>query len=83
MDDNGILNNVDIKIFCDCGYTTNEATANDAATFAQNCYASKAWNIEPSAVKTDTAANTFCRAPGTTQVIKVVAYIALLGKLSW
>lgn len=36
--------------------------------YSQNAYNAVAWNIKPFVVRTDTAPNTFCRAPGTTQV---------------
>lgn len=59
-DKTGLLQDVNIKLFCDCGCNTNESTGPDAATFTQNCYNAK-WNVVPEAVTTDTAANTFCR----------------------
>ncbi len=69
MDKDGQLQDVDIKLTCDCGFTTNESTSGDAALFAQNCYSAANWNVVPASVTTNTAANTFCRAPGTTQVL--------------
>jgi xanthine dehydrogenase/oxidase len=55
-------------IYCDCGFTTNESTGSTAAEFAKNCYKAVAWNIVSSDVITNTPSNTYCRAPGTTQV---------------
>ena len=57
---------VEMKIYCDCGYTFNESTSGTAAIHAQNCYAADSWRLEPSTVITDKPSNTFCRAPGTT-----------------
>ena len=42
-----------------------------AAAFSQNCYSSPKWKIIPSAVLTNTPANTYVRSPGSTQVIKL------------
>ncbi len=67
VNSDGRLQRVNMDVSCDCGFTTNETTAGDAVVFAQNCYSAGEWDLRPVSVKTDTAANTFCRAPGTTQ----------------
>jgi len=66
----GRLMFVSANIYCDCGFTYNEATSYAAAAFAKNCYTSANWNIRPINVLTNTPSNTYCRAPGTTQVCK-------------
>lgn len=48
----------------------NQPTVSEAARFAQSCYHSESWNIVPGAVVTNTASNTYVRAPGFTQVRK-------------
>ena len=65
--EDGKLAAVGMKIFCDSGYSYNESTADNAARFAKNVYNSKAWSIRPAAILTDTASNTYVRAPGSTQ----------------
>ena len=67
VDKAGKMTSVKMKIYCDSGYSYNESTSNSAASFARNVYVSKAWNISPVAVLTDTASNTYARAPGSTQ----------------
>ena len=64
----GALRFVDMKLYCQTGWTATSQTLMEALHFAQNAYNSTAWNIEPYAVKVDTHGNTFCRAPGSTQV---------------
>jgi len=63
----GKISAIGAKIYCDSGYSYNESTADGAVRFAKNVYISKAWNLRPSAVLTDTASNTYVRAPGSTQ----------------
>ena len=49
-------------------YEIFENDAGEAVHFAQNVYNANAWKISPYAVVTDVMPNTFCRAPGSTQV---------------
>ena len=67
----GILKTLKTKITCDAGYSPNEISCDDAAVFVQNCYNADQWDVTPNHVLTNTAANTFTRAPGTTQVKKI------------
>ena len=77
------LTGVNIKIFCDSGANYNESTADIAVGFAKSVYirfmittlrtshlysSSPVWRLSPMAVLTDTPSNTYCRAPGSTQV---------------
>ena len=57
-----------MKLFCDAGDQIFENDAGEAVHFAQNVYNANAWKISPYAVVTDVMPNTFCRAPGSTQV---------------
>jgi len=59
---------VGMRLYCDCGFTFNEATVFNAAPHAQNAYRAANWRVIPAAVVTNTASNTYVRAPGTTQV---------------
>lgn len=62
------LKAVGLRLYCDCGYRFNQATVSSATKFSKNVYRSENWNIVPNAVVTNTASNTYVRAPGTTQV---------------
>ena len=64
-----------MKLYCDSGHVFNAITTPMAAIFSQNVYASQNWRIIPSAVVTNTSANTYVRAPGTTQVNNRVGLI--------
>ena len=46
VDGSGKLTGVEIKIFCDSGYSYNESTADNAAAFAKNCYEAKVRKIK-------------------------------------
>ena len=65
----GKLTFVDMNLYCDSGYQPFESDAGEAVHFAQNVYNANAWKVIPYAVITDTMANTWCRAPGSVQVI--------------
>ena len=65
----GKLTFVDMKLYCDSGYEMFENDAGEAVHFAQNVYNAEAWKISPHAVITDVMPNSWCRAPGSTQVL--------------
>ena len=66
--EDGMLKEVNVQVYCDTGFTTSEQTAGLAVGFLQNVYNCPFWKIDTFAVKTDTASNTACRAPGSTEV---------------
>ena len=57
-----------MHLYCDTGYQFLEGDAGEGVHFAQNVYHANAWKITPYSVVTDNVTNTFCRAPGSTQV---------------
>ena len=61
-----------INLYCDCGHVFNSPTSLLAGMFAQNVYNSQNWRVTPSAVVTNTVANTYVRAPGTTQGVAII-----------
>ena len=61
------LKHLSIDFYCDCGCTFGEETVTDAIGFAQNVYNIPSWKFTGYGVKTDTASNSYCRAPGSTQ----------------
>lgn len=40
-----------------------------------SCYRAKDWNVTPGLVTTNTATNTFCRAPGSSQGVAIIETI--------
>lgn len=52
------------SFYQDCGYIFNEVIAPITVEHVRNCYNAKRWKIEANSVATDTASNTWCRAPG-------------------
>ena len=57
-----------MKIFADAGCEIFDNDAGEAVHFAQSVYHANAWKVAPYAVVTDVMPNTWCRAPGSTQV---------------
>ncbi len=64
VDKDRLLQAVQMTIISETGSDFNEGTAFFGASFAKNCYSSKAWKFLPQLAKTDTPSNTYCRAPG-------------------
>ena len=60
-----------MSIYCDAGYDMMEGGVSEAAHFAQNAYNANAWSITPFIILTDTMFNTACRAPASTQVLRI------------
>ncbi|XP_058053764.1 xanthine dehydrogenase/oxidase-like [Anopheles bellator] len=58
----------------DSGSCLNESMGH-CAQFFQNCYDNKAWKTVAKAAVTDSASNTWCRAPGTTEGIAMIETI--------
>uniref|UniRef100_A0A240PL19 FAD-binding PCMH-type domain-containing protein n=1 Tax=Anopheles epiroticus TaxID=199890 RepID=A0A240PL19_9DIPT len=58
----------------DFGSCLNEAMPH-CAEFFRNCYDNKTWKTVAKAAVTDSASNTWCRAPGTTEGIAMVETI--------
>lgn len=59
----------------DYGHSLNEPVLFTTTEFFGNCYDKSRWQFEGKAVVTDAAANTWCRAPGTTEGIAMTENI--------
>ena len=59
---------METEVYCDPGFSPNECTVGEGINFFQECYHSPWWDVKTFGVVTDTPSNTWCRAPGSTQV---------------
>ncbi|XP_055604383.1 uncharacterized protein LOC129752632 [Uranotaenia lowii] len=55
----------------DYGCSLNEPVAGIVTMFYKNCYDASRWKLVGKAAVTDSASNTFCRAPGTNEAISM------------
>ena len=58
---------MDINIYSDSGFVMNENTSQEASTRVTGTYHIPNFVIQPYYAMTNTAANTWCRAPGITE----------------
>ncbi|CAL8110873.1 unnamed protein product [Orchesella dallaii] len=63
------------NIYCDAGSSLNEPDSLYAMVCSQSCYQANNWNITPGVALTNTASNTFCRAPGSSQGVAIIEHI--------
>ncbi|CAL8082189.1 unnamed protein product [Orchesella dallaii] len=75
IDNDGKIQSLNAKIFCDPGYVGNEATSLFAMVCSQSCYRAVGWEVVPGKALTNTAPNTYCRAPGSTRGISIIENI--------
>ncbi|XP_053383995.1 uncharacterized protein LOC123535767 isoform X2 [Mercenaria mercenaria] len=73
--DEGKLNGIKVTYYCDCGYAVNDCTVGDIMYMGDNAYYCPNWHMVPVAVQTNTASNTYCRAPASTPGIFVMETI--------
>ncbi|XP_022827163.1 xanthine dehydrogenase 1-like [Spodoptera litura] len=69
VNSSGILQYVNLFAYTDNGYKINEPIAFYAADVYFNCYDGTKFNYKSYNTITDTAKNTYCRAPGTLEAI--------------
>jgi len=85
VDDNGKIEYLNSEALQDNGFTFNEAPMNELVAFYPNCYVSDGFNMTPTMVRSDTASNTPCRGPGTTEGVafieEIMEHIARVTKL--
>ncbi|XP_047736777.1 xanthine dehydrogenase 1 [Hyalella azteca] len=72
FNDEGILDALKVDLYSDPGYVNNDSAVGMAARMIPNVYASQSYDIRARDVKTDTAANTYCRTPGHVEGIAVI-----------
>jgi xanthine dehydrogenase/oxidase len=86
VDSNGKIEQLKSDIVQDSGYSFNEAFSTAELTYLMsNCYLSDTFTVANEIIRTDTASNTSCRAPGTTEGVafieEVMEHIARVTKL--
>lgn len=75
VDDRGRIQYLNNEIWQDFGHSLNESVVPLTTKWFLNCYDTKYWNYNAWAVLTDSASNTFCRAPGILEGISMVENI--------
>ncbi|XP_021958024.1 xanthine dehydrogenase [Folsomia candida] len=75
FNDVGKIGNLKTEIFCDAGFTPNEADSIIAAMHMQNVYKALGWEVKPGFVTTNTATNTSVRAPGSVKGVALIENI--------
>jgi len=64
FDNAGRIGKLKADVFCDLGYTANEPENFLLLGFIQSVYRAQNWEVNPGALLTNTATNTFVRSPG-------------------
>ncbi|CAL8110877.1 unnamed protein product [Orchesella dallaii] len=75
VDEVGKIHKLVADIYCDPGFVANEPTSLYGMICFQSCYQANGWDIIPGVALTDTASNTYCRAPGSAQGVAAVENI--------
>ncbi|XP_041041194.1 xanthine dehydrogenase-like isoform X2 [Carcharodon carcharias] len=75
FNEDGTLNGVIITYYCNNGSSPNDHEAGQYFAYSDNAYKCKNWQLIPVAVKTNLAAHTWCRAPGSMPNIFVIETI--------
>ncbi|XP_067885711.1 xanthine dehydrogenase-like isoform X2 [Heterodontus francisci] len=75
FNEDGTLNGIIITYYCDYGSSPNDNEVGSSFIFSDNAYKCKNWQLIPIAVKTNRAAHTWCRAPGSKPNIFVIETI--------
>jgi xanthine dehydrogenase/oxidase len=75
FDSEGKIEGLEVTTISNCGSLPNVPIAMFMSPFLQNCYKAEGWIIRAGGVTTNTPSNTFCRAPGTPNMIATIEYI--------
>ncbi|XP_068204134.1 uncharacterized protein [Palaemon carinicauda] len=75
FDDDGRFQALKVDIIGDTGHARNDSATGSLAGPLQNCYHIPNMLYRPIIVTTDTAANTWCRTPGTVEALGTIEYI--------
>jgi xanthine dehydrogenase/oxidase len=86
VDDNGKIEHLNSDIVQDGGFSVNETISTpEFPLLMANCYMADTFTIANTIVRTDTASNTWCRAPGSTEGVafieEVMEHIARVTKI--
>lgn len=75
FDDDGKLQALKLDVIADAGHAGNDSAVMYLAVPLQNCYHIPNMMYRPMVVQTDTAANTWCRTPGTVEALATIENI--------
>lgn len=75
IDDEGRIQKLNHEFWQDFGCTLNESVVGLTAQWFLNCYKTDYWSWNSWAVRTDSASNTYCRAPGILEGISMIENI--------
>lgn len=75
VDDDGRIQHLNNEFWQDFGCSLNESVIFLTAKWFLNCYDTKFWNWNSWAVRTNSASNTYCRAPGILEGVSMVENI--------
>ncbi|KAF4522206.1 hypothetical protein B566_EDAN007357 [Ephemera danica] len=68
----GKIQYLQATIFQDSGWSYNDSPLGTCIEFFKNCYQSDHFTVNGRKIRTDTASNTWCRAPGTTEGVALI-----------
>ncbi|XP_043564200.1 xanthine dehydrogenase-like isoform X1 [Chiloscyllium plagiosum] len=75
FNEDGKLNGIIITYYADNGCSPNDNEVGESLVFSDNVYKCQNWKLIPVALKTNRAAHTWCRAPGSVPNIFVIETI--------
>ncbi|KAF4522205.1 hypothetical protein B566_EDAN007356 [Ephemera danica] len=75
VDNKGKIKDLRATLYQDSGINFNDSPLQGTLVTFKNCYGGDEWNVEGKQVRTDTASNTWCRAPGTTEGVALIEEI--------
>jgi len=85
VDNDGKIEYLNSEVLMNCGSTFNEGPVPELTSFYPNCYVSDGFDMKITPVASDTASNTPCRGPGTTEGVafieEIMEHIARVTKL--
>ncbi|EDO44966.1 predicted protein, partial [Nematostella vectensis] len=74
-DDSGTLKGIDMTMYADYGCSVNDSDMGSTYNFCDNAYYCANWKINAIPCRTNTASNTWCRAPGSIQAVFIMESI--------
>lgn len=75
VDDDGRILKMVNTFAQDFGSNLNDGPMFNTINHVKNVYVSDTWDVQSSAILTDSASNTYCRAPGTTEGLAMIENI--------
>ncbi|KAL1140403.1 hypothetical protein AAG570_000335 [Ranatra chinensis] len=75
VSDTGEIQYLGVKIYQDEGHAANDSAIYSTIHHFPNAYNSNTWTVTGYGVKTDSACNTWCRSPGSTEAICLIENI--------